>query len=466
MSASEETLIPPGTKLAHYEIRRLLGTGAMGTVYEANDEALDRSVAVKVLKARIAEEPAFVDRFFREARAAARVNHPNLVHVYFVGRDVGGRAFFSMEVVLGKTLEEYVQEHGPLELAEAADLIAQAARGLGAAHGMGVVHRDVKPSNLLRRTDGVLKVTDFGLARSMDADVNASSGGLTGTPTFMSPEQCRGRAADIRTDIYSLGLVFSYLLTGKPPFGAQSLGELINSQLNEPLPSVVKARPELPPGVDRILAKMCAKDPDARFATMGEVEAALETLRPRDIHLAPIVTRGVAASIDFFTAFALGPIVYFGCAGGISKLFELGGIGGAPVRVTANVVGVAATTVVLALLLIAPEMRWQTSLGKHLMGLRVVRADGNIPSKLQILGRAAIRYPIFSFLALQALMPDRSVASEVFDFGGAILQIVAVVAGVGAYFLKQGRTLSDLVTKTRVAYSLGQASQSADPARA
>ncbi len=466
MSASEETLIPPGTKLAHYEIRRLLGTGAMGTVYEANDEALDRSVAVKVLKARIAEEPAFVDRFFREARAAARVNHPNLVHVYFVGRDVGGRAFFSMEVVLGKTLEEYVQERGPLPLAEASDLIAQAARGLGAAHGMGVVHRDVKPSNLLRRTDGVLKVTDFGLARSMDTDVNASSGGLTGTPTFMSPEQCRGRAADIRTDIYSLGLVFSYLLTGKPPFGAQSLGELINAQLNEPLPSVVKARPELPAGVDRILAKMCAKDPDARFATMGEVEAALETLRPRDIHLAPIVTRGVAASVDFFTALMLGTIGYFGTRAGISALFELAGISGLTVQVTSKLLALLVATVLLGLLLIAPELRWQTSLGKHLMGLRIVRADGNCPRKLQILARAAIRYPVFAFMLLQAVVPAKSFAFEFFDIGGAFVQAVAIIVGAICYFVKDGRTLSDLMTSTRVAYSLGQASQSTSPAKA
>ena len=146
-----------------------------------------------MLRERIAGEPGVVDRFFREARAAARVNHPNLTHIYFVGKE-DERPFFAMEYVPGETLEQMVAARGPLPLADAIELLVQASRGLSAAHAVGVVHRDVKPSNLIRRDDGVLKVADFGLAKSSQGDVGATGGGsLMGTPSFMSPEQFRGR---------------------------------------------------------------------------------------------------------------------------------------------------------------------------------------------------------------------------------------------------------------------------------
>src|SRR5256885_240641 len=143
MPASAEPVLAPGTRLAHYEIEGQLGAGAMGTVYRAHDTALDRSVAVKVLRSRLAEEPAVVDRFVREARAAARVNHPNLTHIYFVGSQAGSQ-FFAMEYVPGTTLEAEIATNGPMELGRFVDVITQAARGLAAAHGAGVVHRDVK----------------------------------------------------------------------------------------------------------------------------------------------------------------------------------------------------------------------------------------------------------------------------------------------------------------------------------
>jgi len=142
VTTTADPTLPPGTRLAHYVIRREIGVGAMGTVYEAHDTSLDRSVAVKVLKPQIAGDEAVVERFFREARAAARVNHPNLIHVYFVGRE-DGRPFFAMELVPGETLEEAVRSRGPFPLAEAVDDVVEAARGLAAAHAAGVIHRDV-----------------------------------------------------------------------------------------------------------------------------------------------------------------------------------------------------------------------------------------------------------------------------------------------------------------------------------
>ena len=156
--------------LAHYRLGEVLGSGAMGTVYQAHDLGLERGVAVKVLRREIAQDPRMVERFFREARTAAHVNHPNLAHVYYVGQE-GPHHFFAMEYVPGQNLEQAVLEQGPFALAEAVDLLAQAAQGLQAAHAAGLVHRDVKPSNLIRRPDGVLKVTDFGLARSVQGEV-------------------------------------------------------------------------------------------------------------------------------------------------------------------------------------------------------------------------------------------------------------------------------------------------------
>src|SRR6185369_15488902 len=160
-------------------------------------------------------------------------------------------------------------KNGPMSLERFVDVIVQSARGLAAAHGAGVVHRDVKPSNLMLLPDGTVKVTDFGLAKSLDADVGASSGGmLLGTPTYMSPEQCRGRGVDARTDVYCLGLTAYFLVAGKPPFASESLGQMLQDQMNLPLPSIRDVRQELPPALDRALARMCEKDPAKRPATM------------------------------------------------------------------------------------------------------------------------------------------------------------------------------------------------------
>src|SRR5262245_6351685 len=305
MGTPTETALSPGIRLAHYEIRGQLGSGAMGTVYRAHDTSLDRDVAVKVLRSRLAEDPAVVDRFVRESRAAARVNHPNLTHIYFVGNadahaDSAPRTmFFAMEYVPGATFEQDVAANGAAPIGKFVDMIVQAARGLAAAHGAGVVHRDVKPSNLMVLPDGTVKVTDFGLAKSLGGDVEAAGGGmLLGTPTFMSPEQCRGRGVDARTDVYALGLTAWFLLAGKPPYASESLGQMIQDQMNSPLPSIRDLRPELPPALERALAHMCEKDPQKRPATMEEVAGLFEPFRPRPLELATFMSRAFACAID------------------------------------------------------------------------------------------------------------------------------------------------------------------------
>ena len=292
--------LSPGTMLAHYELKGPLGSGAMGTVYEAHDSSLDRPVAIKVLRAEVADNPETVTRFVFEARAAARVNHRNLAHIYFVGEQDGHR-FFAMEYVPGRTLEEHIAKKGSLDIEEAVDILVQTATGLSAAHQAGVVHRDVKPQNIKIRPDGGVKLLDFGLSKSFSGDVAVTGAGrIMGTPRYMSPEQCRGEQIDWRTDVYALGLLGFYLLTGRDPYDDDSLGMVLDQQMNKPLPSILTERPDLSSKVQRVLERLCAKRPDQRPRSMEEAVDLLESIRPTDLYLAPIGTRAIALLVDAF----------------------------------------------------------------------------------------------------------------------------------------------------------------------
>jgi tRNA A-37 threonylcarbamoyl transferase component Bud32/uncharacterized RDD family membrane protein YckC len=438
MTTSAEPILAPGARLAHYEIQDVLGSGAMGTVYRAHDTSLDRWVAVKVLRARLADDPNFVDRFVREARAAARVNHPNLTHVYFVGAENGSR-FFAMEYVPGKTFEEEVAHHGPMQLDRFVDVVVQAARGLAAAHGVDVVHRDVKPSNLMLLPDGTVKVTDFGLAKSLGGDVAASGGGmLTGTPTFMSPEQCRGRPVDARTDVYTLGLVAWFLLAGKPPFAGESIGQMISDQLNAPLPSIRTLRPELPPEIDDVLARLCDKDPEKRPATMKEVAALFEPLRPRPLDPATFAARASGFAIDVTLMSIVAGLV----AGFIALLENVVKVDFVP-HYVGNVVVAAAIFVTQ----FGAEAWLGTSLGKWLFNLQVVRADGAKAGRIACLVRFFLIYP-FTVALVVPMIAELSRAKIV----TAGVQLLVMIVGVVMFFMRGRRTLSDAVSKTRVVY--------------
>jgi tRNA A-37 threonylcarbamoyl transferase component Bud32/uncharacterized RDD family membrane protein YckC len=441
MTSATEPVQPPGSRLAHYEIESELGSGAKGTVYKARDTALDRPVAVKILRARLAGEPSVVERFVREARAAARVNHPNLTHIYFVGAEHGCQ-FFAMEYVPGTTFEQEIAAHGPMPFAKFVDVIVQSARGLAAAHGAGVIHRDVKPSNLMLLPDGTVKVTDFGLAKSLGGDVDASGGGmLLGTPTYMAPEQCRGRGVDARTDVYALGLTAWFLLAGKPPFVSESLGQMLQDQMNTPLPSVREVRPDLPPAIDRVLAVLCEKDPAKRPAKMEEVAALFEDLRPRPLEPATFMARFSAMSIDvglMFAAGALASVVYFGSHELAAEY--LGGFQIVP-KYVSFLLFVAAVIV----LNFGAEAWFQTTPGKWLFNLEVVRADGAAPSRTALFARFWLRFPfVIGFMAPHAV--------EWLSLTATGLQTLAVLAGAIAFVAAGGRTLTDLVTRTRVVY--------------
>ena len=250
--------------LGPYEIRGVIGAGGMGIVYQGWDVRLNRAVAVKTLKPDLAKEPGFCERFLREARAVAALSHPNVTQIYDIG-EVEGRPFFAMEYLEGRPLDALLKEEGRLPPAQAAELIRQAALGLKAAAARGVIHRDIKPSNLVLTREGVVKVTDFGLAKMVVADSGLTlTGEVLGSPNYLAPEQASGAPADLRSDIYSLGATLYELITGRPPFDGPTPVSIILKHVREPLRSPRQFSPDLPVPLVTLTQRMLAKRPEDR----------------------------------------------------------------------------------------------------------------------------------------------------------------------------------------------------------
>jgi formylglycine-generating enzyme required for sulfatase activity len=257
----------------------------MGHVYLAHDPHLDRDVAIKVLPREFAADEERVNRFLREARLAAKIQHPNTVIIHQVAVE-DGLASIVMELLDGGSLEEIIAERGPMPWREATRAIRDAAAGLAAAHEIGLVHRDVKPANLMRTGKGVTKVVDFGLVRATEGNSQLTQQGMIlGTPAYMAPEQWMGKEADARADLYSLVCTYYYLLTGQPPYEAPSTPSLGYQHRYEPFPDPRKLVPDLPQAVCRVLARGAEKDPADRYQTAAELIAALDELSARSDEL-------------------------------------------------------------------------------------------------------------------------------------------------------------------------------------
>ncbi|MEW6357347.1 MAG: SUMF1/EgtB/PvdO family nonheme iron enzyme [Planctomycetota bacterium] len=265
-----------GSKLGVLELKEKLGQGGMGAVYMAINTPLDRMVAVKVLPEELVKNnPAFLERFYREARMAAKLNHSNAVMVYSVGEQQG-RHFIEMEFVQGMNLRQVVQKQGRVEVKEASRIIADAARALAAAHEKEIIHRDIKPDNIMLTEKGEVKVADFGLARVTTADSSITmSGQVMGTPLYMSPEQGQGKPTDGRTDIYSLGATYYHALVGLPPFTADTPLQVMMKHATEAVSWPADAA-DIPVEIRRIVERMMAKDPGQRYATCEAVIADIE----------------------------------------------------------------------------------------------------------------------------------------------------------------------------------------------
>ena len=259
-----------------YELQDLLGVGGMASVFRAHDRVLERTVALKVLAERYSNDPEYVERFRREAQAIARLSHPNIVTIIDRG-ETDGCQYIVFEHVRGPNLKEVLREQRRLPIRRALEVAHQAARGLAFAHEHGVVHRDVKPQNILLDEDGDAKVTDFGIARSAALDDGLTQSGVVlGTSDYIAPEQATGARVDARSDQYSLGVLLFELLTGETPYRGASMVEVAMRHLQDPVPSPRERRPDMPPRVDGLVRRAMAKRPDDRFPSLDAFMAAIE----------------------------------------------------------------------------------------------------------------------------------------------------------------------------------------------
>jgi eukaryotic-like serine/threonine-protein kinase len=260
-----------------YELEELVGKGGMSTVYRAKDRLLERTVAIKLLHEHYSRDEDYVERFRREARAAAQLSHPNIVTVIDRGED-GGRQFIVFEYVDGQNLKQLVESKGRLPVRTALELGIEIGGALAFAHESGLVHRDVKPQNVLLG-NGDVKVTDFGIARSADVSHGLTqTGTVLGTSDYIAPEQASGRPVSVLSDVYSLGVVIYELLAGEPPYSGDNFLAVAMRHVNDPVPSVAAARPDVPLRLDAALRRAMAKDPDERFDSMSDFVAELESV--------------------------------------------------------------------------------------------------------------------------------------------------------------------------------------------
>ena len=266
-----------GTVLSgRYRLEAKLGSGGMSTVYLARDTTLDRPVAVKVMHREMSEQADQLERFRQEARAVAKLSHPNVVSVIDAGED-GGYPYIVFEYVEGETLKARINRVGPLDVQEALAYAIEIARGLTVAHARKMVHRDIKPQNVLIDAEGRAKLTDFGISRQLEQDGMTATGRVLGTTDYVAPEQAMGRGADQRSDIYSLGVVLFEMLTGGVPFRADSQVGVAMKHVNEELPDVQGERPELSAATALVVERATAKDPTKRYADIGELIDDLST---------------------------------------------------------------------------------------------------------------------------------------------------------------------------------------------
>ncbi len=268
----------PSNLIGGYELEALLGEGTMGAVFRAQQLSLHRTVAVKILSPRLATNDRYLRRFLREARAIAKLNHPNVVSGIDVGEARGFR-YFVMEFVEGPTLLDVLEDEGPIDAMKATEIVVQVTRALDHAHSHGLVHRDVKPGNIiLTKRSGAAKLCDLGLAKQVDGDGGDTiEGRAVGTPLYISPEQARGELdTDIRSDLYSLGATYYHAVTGRPPFQAPSPAVIMTKHLTEEPVPVRRVRPSAPPAVAMVIERLLKKHRADRYQDPAELQADLE----------------------------------------------------------------------------------------------------------------------------------------------------------------------------------------------
>lgn len=275
-------MITKGQKINdRYEIVKSIGEGGMANVYLANDVILDRQVAIKILRGDLANDEKFIRRFQREALAASSLSHPNIVEMYDVGED-SGNYYIVMEYVEGKTLKQLLKKRGNLTVSEAIDIMLQLTDGMSQAHDSYIIHRDLKPQNIMIQDDGQIKITDFGIAMALNSTQLTQTNSVMGSVHYLPPEQASGKGSTIKSDIYSMGILFYELLTGILPFKGDNAVEIALKQMKEAMPSVRKQNPQIPQSVENIVIKATAKNPKNRYNDVREMYNELKTCLDED----------------------------------------------------------------------------------------------------------------------------------------------------------------------------------------
>ncbi len=291
---------PIDFEIPGYQIQERIGEGGMGVVYKARQVSMDRTVALKVLSEKYSSNSEFIDRFIREARSAGRLNHPNVIHVHDVSK-AGGRYFFSMEFIDGPTVKKLLREKGRLPYRQSLEIITQAAKALEFAHENGIIHRDIKPDNIMLTSEGIVKIADLGIAKSFEEGTISPEGSgqrkVLGTPHYMAPEQALGKSIDRRADIYSLGASFYHMLTGKTPFKGSTITELLKAHVHEKLEPIQVLNSDVPEPVCFVVERMMAKSPEKRYDSMtrlledltkaGQDRGDIERLAPEESSIMP-----------------------------------------------------------------------------------------------------------------------------------------------------------------------------------
>lgn len=448
--------LSPGETIANFQVIRRLGRGGMGTVYEVQDLENQRRVALKVLN-RPVEDEAARQRFLREGRLAASINHPNSVFV-FGTHQLERHSLISMELVSGGTLEQRVRASGPLSSRDAVDVALQIVDGLQAAYDRGILHRDIKPANCFEANDGTVKVGDFGLSISTDPDFDSrvtSEGTLLGTPAFSSPEQLRGDALDVRSDIYALGVTLYYLLTGRTPYQADSLVKLL-CQVFESSPKTPREiQSSVSPELSHVVMRCLAKEPGDRYRSYADLRTALQPLSSQVPEPATLGWRTIAGIVDWSAWGLLGLVYTAATSFPPEPIWD-------STYITSRLGVVVFTAIYVVYFAICDSVFGQTP-GKMLLGLKTVQLDGGRPTFPQALLRAAI----YVLLPLLFVLPYNSlyrfgVSPDGPDSGWGLLVVMLIGTSrwglLGLLFSTARRTngmagLHDLASNTRIVSS-------------
>ena len=270
-------MITKGQKINdRYEVKKLIGEGGMANVYLGYDTILERDVAIKVLRGDLADDEKFVRRFRREAQNASLLNHPNIVQIYDVGED-DGNFYIVMEYIKGQTLKQLIKKRGKLTVPETVDIISQLTDGLAHAHDSYIIHRDIKPQNIMILDDGMVKITDFGIAMALNASDLTQTNSVMGSVHYLPPEQASGKGSTIKSDIYSLGIMMYEMLAGTMPFKGETAVEIAMKHLKNPMPSVRKENPSVPQALENVILKATAKNTKNRYNNVREVYDDIKT---------------------------------------------------------------------------------------------------------------------------------------------------------------------------------------------